>query len=314
MPGRVVVMGDVIDDVLVRPHGPVRPGTDTAATIVVTAGGSAANTAAWLGRLGIPVDFHGRVGIGDAERHAADLQRHGVRAFLGEDPDLPTGRIVVIIDGEERTFLTMGGANRAFGADQLTDAQLAGAASLHLTGHSLLTPERLAQGADLIRRARAAGVAVVVDPSSSGFLSDIGPAAFLEAVRGVEALLPNLDEGRVLTGLADPAAIAAALTDAAATAVVTLGPGGAVVATRGAEPVHVPAVSAERVDPTGAATPSLRHTTRPRCAGAAPSLRWSRPWRSLTARSPAPGHVRPEPIPTAAARAEEAGAVCAVQV
>lgn len=268
MTGRVVVMGDVIDDVLVTPHGAVRAGTDTAADIVVTPGGSAANTAAWLGRLGIPVDFHGRVGIGDAERHAAELQRHGVRAFLGEDPDLPTGRIVVIIDGEERTFLTMGGANRAFGADQLTDAQLAGAASLHLTGHSLLTPERLAQGADLIRRARAAGVAVVVDPSSSGFLEDIGPAAFLEAVRGIDALLPNLDEGRVLTGLADPSAIAQALTDAASTAVVTLGPEGAMVAMRGSAPVHVPAVSARRVDPTGAgdAFAAAYHASRVRGA------------------------------------------------
>jgi sugar/nucleoside kinase (ribokinase family) len=268
--GRVVVIGDVIDDIIVVPAGAVRAGTDTSAEIVVEPGGSAANTAAWLGRLGIAVDFHGLVGAGDAERHARELQRHGVRALLGEHPDLPTGRIVVLVDGDERTFLTMGGANRALGADAVTDAHLDGAAALHLTGHSMLTPERLAQAADLIDRARRAGVPAVVDPSSSGFLTDVGPAAFLDAMRGADALLPNLDEARVLTGTDDPAAAAASLTDVVPVAVVTVGPDGAVVAVRGSAPVAVPAVATDRVDPTGAgdAFAAAFHAARVRGADA----------------------------------------------
>jgi sugar/nucleoside kinase (ribokinase family) len=268
--GRVVVIGDVIDDIIVVPAGAVRAGTDTSAEIVVEPGGSAANTAAWLGRLGIAVDFHGLVGAGDAERHARELQRHGVRALLGEHPDLPTGRIVVLVDGDERTFLTMGGANRALGADAVTDAHLDGAAALHLTGHSMLTPERLAQAADLIDRSRRVGVPAVIDPSSSGFLTDVGPAAFLDAMRGADALLPNLDEARVLTGTDDPAAAAASLTDVVPVAVVTVGPDGAVVAVRGSEPVAVPAVATDRVDPTGAgdAFAAAFHAARVRGADA----------------------------------------------
>ncbi len=249
---RVVVFGDVIDDVLVTPTGPVRAGTDTEAHIVVAPGGSAANTAAWLGRLGVPVDFHGRVGVGDAERHATALQRDGVRAFLGEDPDLPTGRIVVIVEDEERTFLTMGGANRAFSAAEVTDAHLEDAAALHVTGHSMLTRARLDACAGLLARARRRGVEVVVDPSSAGFLADVGAEAFLAAVSGASALLPNLDEARVLTGAVDPAAAARMLAQVVAVAVVTLGPDGAIVAVADAEPRHVPAVTAPRVDPTGA--------------------------------------------------------------
>ncbi len=45
--GRIVVVGDLVTDVLVVHDGPVEPGSDTAADIVVTGGGQAANTAAW---------------------------------------------------------------------------------------------------------------------------------------------------------------------------------------------------------------------------------------------------------------------------
>ena len=49
---RVVVFGDVIDDIIVTPTGDIRPDTDTPASIVRTAGGSAANSAAWFAWAG----------------------------------------------------------------------------------------------------------------------------------------------------------------------------------------------------------------------------------------------------------------------
>ena len=45
----VMVVGDVIDDVLAVTEGPIRPDTDTLANIAVRPGGSAANTACWIG-------------------------------------------------------------------------------------------------------------------------------------------------------------------------------------------------------------------------------------------------------------------------
>jgi len=52
-----LVVGDVIDDVHVVTDGPIRDNTDTLADIQVRPGGSAANTACWLGYLGSPVRF-----------------------------------------------------------------------------------------------------------------------------------------------------------------------------------------------------------------------------------------------------------------
>jgi beta-glucanase (GH16 family) len=54
---RIVVVGDVINDIVVVPRGEVRPDTDTPSTIRPRPGGSAANTAVWLGSLGAPGDI-----------------------------------------------------------------------------------------------------------------------------------------------------------------------------------------------------------------------------------------------------------------
>ena len=61
---RVVVCGDVINDLLVKPLdglGPW-PGSDTPATILARPGGAAANQAAWMAHLGADVVFAGRAG------------------------------------------------------------------------------------------------------------------------------------------------------------------------------------------------------------------------------------------------------------
>ncbi|MEN9620784.1 MAG: hypothetical protein RL499_977, partial [Actinomycetota bacterium] len=117
---RVVVVGDVIDDIIVVPRGPIRTDTDTAASITRHPGGSACNTAAWLGWLGARVDLVGRVGTGDADRHASALRASGVDAHLSEDPTLPTGTIVIVVDGETRTMLTDRGANATLASTAVT--------------------------------------------------------------------------------------------------------------------------------------------------------------------------------------------------
>ena len=79
---RVVVCGDVINDLLVKPRDGVTPGSDTPAAIHARPGGSAANQAAWMAHLGANVVFAGRVGARDAAYHRRELARAGVRAHL----------------------------------------------------------------------------------------------------------------------------------------------------------------------------------------------------------------------------------------
>lgn len=250
MSKRIVTFGDVIDDIVVVPQGPVRADTDTHSTIRVAPGGSAANTAAWLASLGVGVDFVGRVGADDLERHHRDLTGAGITPHLSADPDLPTGRIVIVVEKNSRTMFTDKGANVNFTPDAVTDALLAEAAVVHVGGYSVMhDPEGVGH---LIGRARSAGTAVSLDPSSAGFLADFGVARFFDVVAGADILLPNLDEGRMLAGVNDPLEVVRALSARFGVVALTLGEDGCLVTAPGVEPTLIEAVPATLVDPTGA--------------------------------------------------------------
>ncbi|MEX1078220.1 MAG: PfkB family carbohydrate kinase [Homoserinimonas sp.] len=252
MTGRIVVFGDVIDDIVVVPNGPIRGDTDTPSSIRHRAGGSAANVASWLGRQGVGVDFVGRVAASDVARHSENLAGFGVTARLSADDDLPTGTIVVIVDGDSRSMLTERGANDHLSADQVSDDLLDGATLVHFAGYSIYHGENQDTISHLFERAASRGVAVSVDPASAGSLVDFGVERFLALITGASVLLPNLDEGKVLTGLDDPPAVADALAQRFPLVALTMGDGGVIVAERGKVQVRVDAVRTARVDPTGA--------------------------------------------------------------
>ncbi|MET4783203.1 PfkB family carbohydrate kinase [Glaciihabitans sp. UYNi722] len=249
---RIVVFGDVIDDIVVIPNGPIRTDTDTPSAIRNRAGGSAANVATWLGSLGAPVDFVGVVGSADVERHSALLASAGVASHLIGDRELPTGTIVLIVEGERRTMLTSTGANAAMTPDAVSDELLDAASHLHFTGYSLFGRADDEPILRLIDRAASRGVQVSVDPGSAGFLVDFGVDRFLRAVRGASLVFPNLEEGRVLTGLHDPEDVAEGLLEHFRLAAVTLDTDGIVLARRGHPVIRIESIAAEIVDPTGA--------------------------------------------------------------
>ncbi len=252
---RVLVVGDLIDDVIVRPHGPIAVDTDTPSTIERRGGGSAANTACWLAAAGARVAFVGTVHHDDLDHHRKVLVDAGVEAMLAGS-NLPTGAIVVISDGSVRTMLTSRGANTETGPESVGPALLGQVGRLHLTGHPLMTDAAVGAGRDdewrsLLDKAEAAGVARSVDPGSAALLSTYGPARFRRLVAGVELLLPNLDEAALLTGESDPERAARVLAADHPLVVVTLGPAGA-LACAGDTVVTASAVPTEPVDVTGA--------------------------------------------------------------
>lgn len=238
--GGILVVGDVIDDTVVIPSGTIRPDTDTASTIRRVAGGSAANTAAWLAALGADVTFVGAVNRGDVERHAALLP--GVDVHL-QAVDAATGAIIVLVQGAERSMLTDRGANAELDFDAIPDALIGG--HVHLTGHSMAASDGTAF-ARFLQRAKASGATVSVSPGSVAYIEALGAERFAEVIAGADLLFASLVEGAALAGTAEPAEIAARI--AAPTLVLTLGADGVII-----EGEHLTAVSAPRaVDPTGA--------------------------------------------------------------
>jgi ribokinase len=247
---RIIVLGDVMVDVVVRLSEPLARGSDAPAQIRFHGGGSAANTAAWLAAAGAEPVLVGVVGDDERGRAArAGLVAAGVEAWLVVDPDLPTGTCLVLVSPDgERTMAPDAGANDALLAGDLDPELLGEGGHLHVSGYSLLRAGSRGAAIAAVRQASRAGMTVSVDPSSSALLS----AEFLDWAEGADLLLPNASEAHALTGDSDPERGARRLAERFGEVVVTLGPAGALwtdgdaVLRAAAEPV------AEVVDSTGA--------------------------------------------------------------
>ncbi|MGQ4485809.1 carbohydrate kinase family protein [Streptomyces sp. SAS_281] len=255
MSGGLLVVGDVVTDVVARHGSALAHGTDTAAVIRTRAGGAGANVACWAARAGCrDVRLLARVGADSADWHRGLLRRAGVRGLLAVDEEAPTATVVALVDAAaERTFLTDSGAVLRLSPEDWSPALLDGVGHLHLSGYLLFAGTSRATALLALREAVRRNVPVSVDPASAGFLAGLGVDRFLALTERADLLLPNADEARLLTGLPDPADAAAKLSMPARRVVVTLGEGGALLATGGAVTGRVPAEPVGRaVDSTGA--------------------------------------------------------------
>lgn len=250
MTPRILVIGDVMIDVIVRPEGPIARGSDRRASISVQPGGSAANQAAWLASFGASVDFVARVGLSDVESEAARLRAIGVKPHLAGDSAHETGRLVALIDANgERSFLTDRGANEKLEAGDIPDALIEGAAHIHLSGYSFFAPSPRAAVLDAVRRAGAKPFSV--DPASVEFLREAGADTFLAWTRGASILFPNAEEAAILAGTDDPETQCARLAEHYPLVVIKRGAAGAEAA-EGARRWRVEAPNIEAIDTTGA--------------------------------------------------------------
>ena len=255
---KALVVGDVIDDILVTPSTPIRTNTDTHARIKQSPGGSAANFACWLGSISKKTDtveFVGRVNQEDLARHQKVLEHFNVTPHLQADKDLATGSIVVLVEGADRSFLTDRGANQNLDISAIPD-ELFGDL-VYISGYSLLSlGEKDIK--TLISRAHKLGAKVACDPGSAGFIQDFGIKRFLDALSGTDIFLPNLEEGRILTGEDRPEIITAILNERFRLVALTMGSDGCAVRARPEQPskeafyLQLAAPTAESVDPTGA--------------------------------------------------------------
>jgi ribokinase len=246
--GGVFVVGSINQDfVLVVERRPEPGETVTDADLTLLPGGKGANAAVAAARLGAEVSMLGRVGEdafgGELIRN---LRENGVDAkYVRATPDAPTGSafITVTPDGEN-SIVVSPGANRSFGLDEVEEA----AETLRETG---VLVAQLEVPAEAVERA-----AKIVTHSGGRFVFNLAPAREVpeRLLFLPDPLVVNETEARFLLGedARDPEGLAAKLLDLGpASAVVTLGAGGAVLAS-GEETRHFPAPKVEAVDTTGA--------------------------------------------------------------
>jgi sugar/nucleoside kinase (ribokinase family) len=161
---RIVTLGDLLLDVIVRLDDPLVPGDDQLAHTRATAGGQAANVAAWAVELGAEARYVGRRGDDAAgELVARELRERGVEV-LGPVSGR-TGIVVSIASEGDRTMASDRGS-----APDLSPADLDAAwfdcDVLHVSGYSLLREPIASAAVIAAAMARDHGAIVAVDVST----------------------------------------------------------------------------------------------------------------------------------------------------
>jgi sugar/nucleoside kinase (ribokinase family) len=254
MTGRaILVVGDVMTDIIVRPEGPLVRGSDRRASIRSRPGGSGANQAVWLAHFGADVHFAARVGAPDIEAQSAYFASLGVTPHFAADPAAPSGVLIAIVDVEgERSFLTDRGANLNLGLEDLSPALLDGMGLLVCSGYSFFAPGPRGAILALIKNARERGIPSVVDAASVGFLREVGTEAFLKWTSGSATIFANLDEALALTGSSDLTLQMQTLGRFYARVIIKRGAQGAAIGGRSGVSISLPAPPSAVIDTTGA--------------------------------------------------------------
>lgn len=254
-PPRIVVLGDLALDVVIAPARALETGSDVPGRVTFVPGGSAANTARWLARLGARTTLIAAVGRDGTGRALVDAVRSdGVTARVTRVAGSRTARIAVLVgpDGE-RSFVPDRGAADRLAPSDLRPAWFAGAQALHLPAYSLIGEPLGAAGRRAIELARAAGAVVSVDLASVGPLLEHGRRAAHDLISGAvpEFLFATAAEANALLG----GGPVEGLLDSAMIAVVKRGSKGATVLARsGTERLRfeIATTPFEAADTTGA--------------------------------------------------------------
>src|SRR5262245_14600087 len=249
-------------DVVLAPDKAIHRGTDVPGRVGIRQGGSAANTARWLGRLGVRTQLICAVGRDGAGRSLVEQVRSdNVTVRATRIAGSRTGRIGVIVSHDgERSFVADRRAADGLRAADLKPEWFDGLDLLHLPAYSLLGEPLGRAGQRAVELARERKALVTLDLASSAPLLARGRRVARDLVRGVapEVLFASEREAEALLGGYG----IDGLVDYAHTAVVKRGARGATVIMRddGAEDVEPGTTPHERFDVAAETTPAADTT------------------------------------------------------
>lgn len=188
------MLGDLVLDVVLRAAAPIETGTDVPGRVEIRQGGSAANTARWLARLGTRSSLVCAIGRDGAGRSLVEqLRRDDVTVRAVRIAGHRTGRIgVLVAPSGERSFVADRRAATMMQPGDLKPEWFDGIELIHLPAYSLLVEPLGSAGVkavELVRARGARGAKVAVDLASVGPLLTHGRR---EARELVMRLRPDL--------------------------------------------------------------------------------------------------------------------------
>lgn len=252
---RLVSLGNVIVDVVMRIGALPEPGGDViASSSLVTAGGGL-NTMVAARRDGLDVVFAGQYGtgpFGDVVRRA--LVDADVQVLQPGLDDVDSGWCVALVDATtERTFVTSVGAEGRLGAEELARVVLHDDDTLFVSGYGLAHPVNARALAAWLPTV-APAVRVVFDPSP--LVDTLDPGLVAAVTARADVVSTNAREARLMSPMSADlhSAVTAVADGSRGTALVRDGGTGCWVAdpTLPGGPVLVPGFAVAAVDTNGA--------------------------------------------------------------
>ncbi|MBM1175266.1 carbohydrate kinase family protein [Microvirga arabica] len=214
--------------------------------VTIAAGGGAYITAAHLASLGRPAALLTRLGSDPLSQSLnPELEASGIDlSFVERSPDAGPQPTVALVRHGERAFVSRrAGGSRPATLDQALSAP--DVAHLHIAEFATLK-----DSPEVIALARRFGLTISLDPSWDDELIRRG-SDFFEICAGIDLLLPNVEEGKALTGESADEAILGSLRERFPLVVLKRGEHGA-VASYGSTSVSAEALRVNVVDTTGA--------------------------------------------------------------
>lgn len=253
----VTCVGILVADVVGKPidHLPGRGKLALVDRMELHSGGCAANTGISLAKLGVDTAIIGKVGAdGFGDFLVNRFAQFGIDAGgVVRDTETATSATMVLVHGDgERSFLHYLGANATFSLADIDFERVRRSKILHIAGALVMPALDGAPTADLLRRAKEAGVLTVFDTvwdARGEWMAKVAPC-----LPYVDYLLPNYEEGRMLAGgRDDPADIARFLLDTGAKVVgLKMGERGSYIRAADGTEIAVPCLPVNAIDALGA--------------------------------------------------------------
>ncbi|HZT40692.1 MAG TPA: carbohydrate kinase family protein [Chthonomonadaceae bacterium] len=253
----VTCVGIVVADVVGKPIDelPERGKLALVERMELHSGGCAANTGIGLAKLGVETAIIGKVGTdGFGDFLVCRFESFGIDAGgVARDPEAATSATMVLVHGDgERSFLHYLGANATLRLEDIDFERVRRSKILHIAGALVMPALDGAPTAELLRRAKEAGITTAFDTvwdARGRWMELVAPS-----LPYVDYLLPNYEEARMLAGgREEPSDIARFLLDAGAKVVgLKLGERGCYVRAADGTEITVPALPVTAVDALGA--------------------------------------------------------------
>ncbi len=260
----VLCLGDICADLIIPYTASLKAKSDPAscfnADVVPVAGGSSANTACAIARLGLPVLFAGTCGA-DAygQMLKESLDREGVdTSLLRMEPDKPTQLVLLVLNeqGDRTAFACPAhlGSQHAILPRQIPEDITDRICWLHVTGMMLREDPAASTQLDLMRRCREAKIPVSFDINVrvEALRNETFAANLMRAKSLADVILgSSVDEIPLLAEERDPEIAAEKLAQTGAIVISRSGERGADLYD-GSVRIHAPAFPVKVVDTVGA--------------------------------------------------------------